>query len=56
MKSNFQMELHIHPLKEKKSDEKKTGTKLTFWASNKVFSKTNYNFEVLEKRLRSWVF
>ena len=42
----------VFPLKEKNSDEKKTGTKLTFWASNKVFSKTNYNFEVLEKRLR----
>ena len=46
----------IFPLKEKNSDEKKTEQNLHFWASNKVFSKTNYNFEVLEKRLRSWVF
>ncbi len=40
------------PLKEKNGDQKNTGTKLTFWASNRVFSQTNYNFEILEKRLR----
>ncbi len=42
----------ISPLKEKAKNEQKTGTKLTFWASNKVFSQTNYNFDILEKRLR----
>ncbi len=42
----------IAPLKEKGKSEDKTGTRLTFWASNKVFSQTNYNFEILEKRLR----
>ena len=42
----------IKPLKEKAKKQDRTGTKLTFWASNKVFSQTNYNFEILEKRLR----
>ena len=42
----------LKPLEEKSQKEVKTGTKLTFWASNKVFSQTNYNYEILEKRLR----
>ena len=42
----------ISPLKEKSKNQKKTGTKLTFWASSKVFSQTSYNFDILEKRLR----
>ena len=42
----------VRPLKEKGKRQDGTGTKLTFWASNKVFSQTNYNFEILEKRLR----
>ena len=42
----------INSLKENNKKVEKTGTKLTFWASNKIFSQTNYNFEVLEKRLR----
>ena len=39
----------IKPLQEKRKKQDRTGTKLTFWASNKVFSQTNYNFEILEK-------
>ncbi len=42
----------VTPLQEKGKREDRTGTRLTFWASNKVFSQTNYNFEILEKRLR----
>ena len=42
----------ISPLIEKSKNQKKTGTKLTFWASSKVFSQTSYNFDILEKRLR----
>ena len=41
----------VKPLLEKDKNKDRTGTKLTFWASNKVFSQTNYNFEILEKRL-----
>ena len=36
----------------KRKNQDRTGTKLTFWASNKVFSQTNYSFDILEKRLR----
>ena len=42
----------VKPLQEKEKNQDRTGTKLTFWASNKVFSKTNYSFDILEKRLR----
>ena len=42
----------VSPLIEKSKNQKKTGTKLTFWASSKVFSQTSYNFDILEKRLR----
>ena len=42
----------IKPLQEKEKKQDRTGTKLTFWASNKVFSQTNYSFDILEKRLR----
>ena len=42
----------VNPLQEKGKNQDRTGTKLTFWASNKVFSQTNYNFDILEKRLR----
>ena len=35
----------IKPLQEKEKKQDRTGTKLTFWASNKVFSQTNYSFE-----------
>ncbi|MBF95922.1 MAG: DNA gyrase subunit B [Alphaproteobacteria bacterium MarineAlpha9_Bin4] len=49
---NFADGATVSPLKEKTKKEEKTGTKLTFWASNKVFSQTNYNFDILEKRLR----
>ncbi len=42
----------VTPLQEKGKRLDRTGTRLTFWASNKVFSQTNYNFEILEKRLR----
>ena len=42
----------VKPLQEKEKNQDRTGTKLTFWASNKVFSQTNYSFDILEKRLR----
>ena len=42
----------VKPLQEKQKNQDRTGTKLTFWASNKVFSQTNYSFDILEKRLR----
>ena len=42
----------ISPLKEKAKKQDRTGTRLTFWSSNQLFSQTNFNFEILEKRLR----
>ncbi len=42
----------IIPLKKVGKHEIKNGTKLTFYPSNKIFSNTNFEFNVLERRLR----
>ena len=42
----------IVPLKKVGKNEIKNGTKLTFYPSNKIFSNTNFEFNVLERRLR----
>ena len=46
----------IAPLKEIGSAHEKQGTKITFLASTKTFSDTNYSFKTLERRLRELAF
>ncbi len=42
----------ISPLKEIGKAKKKSGTKVSFYASKYIFSKTDFSFEILERRLR----
>ena len=42
----------IAPLKKKAKSDIKNGTKLTFFPSEKIFSNINFDFNILERRLR----
>ncbi len=42
----------LEPLKKKGKSETKSGTKLTFFPSQRIFSNINFEFSILERRLR----
>ena len=48
----FENGVSTSQLEEKNSASSETGTEITFFASNKIFSSIKYDFEKLQKRLR----